>query len=75
MSRTPRKRGPKPTRVDINVTLNDLWDIVTCIHHAYAQGMGYGHKSRHETNIQAANRKRLELRLEKLALSIEKETT
>lgn len=69
MTKKPRKRGPKPIRADINVTLGDLWDIVACLHVCYSKGYAYGHGG-DEDNLLAVNRKRLETRLEALAKSL-----
>ena len=60
-----RKRKKSP-RVTVDVTLSDLWDIVTCLDKCYAKGLGYGHGG-DDNPLVPLNRKRLTERLYAMA--------
>lgn len=56
---------PRSTKVVVELTLNQLDDVVTCLRHGYERALGYGHVTRQEGALAESTRRRL---LEKLQL-------
>lgn len=53
----------KSKKITIELTETQLYEAVNCVEHCYERAMGYGHITRSEQNLAAANRLRLIFKL------------
>ena len=54
----------KTKKTSVQLTENQLADILTCVGYALDKGIGYGHATKSEENLLEANRARLESKLQ-----------